>query len=141
MKYVLLRAPDGTEFPVLFAGMPSHADVAALFAQDRHVPVSAGFVRFFGGPSGACETHDRSVSLHLSPRPGDAMFIAAYYRATLGSIGVRLAEPGRWHISEGEDRPAPVETVPASACVYCPDHTGVHVAPGSQCPDCPARQG
>jgi len=123
MKYVIFRRPDGVEFPVLFAGFVSHADVAFLFAQDRHVPVSAGFVRFFGGPAGACETHDRSVSLNLGPRPGDSMFISAFYRATLESIGVRLAEPGRWHISEGEASRVSVP-VPATSCQFCPGSRG-----------------
>ena len=139
MKYVIFRRPDGFEFPVLFAGFVSHADVAAVFAQDRNVAMSAGFVRFFGGPAGACETHDRSTSLNLSPRPGDAMFISAFYGATLASIGVRLAEPGRWHISEGDETPRAPEPLPATSCVYCPA-PDEHI-PGTHCPNCPGRQG
>lgn len=135
MKYIIFQSPGGLEFPVLFSGHLSHADMAAIFAQDRHAPVSAGFVRF---QTESASTHDRSHSLNLSPRPGDGMFIGAHYRATLGSVGVKLTEPGRWHISDRDAEPRLPETVPASSCVYCP---GPHEPiSGTHCPDCPARQ-
>jgi len=126
MKYVIFRRTDGVEFPVIFGGFISHADVAALFSQDRHVAMSAGFVRFLG--HGTVDTHDQSLSLNLSPRPGDAMLIGAYCRATLQSIGVPVMPAGRWSVLDSSPaegaRPLPPEqpAVPSvPGCVYCPD--------------------
>jgi len=117
MKYIIFRQ-DGLEFPVLFSGHLSHANIAELFAPARAVPVSAGFVRF---SDGSVSTHDRSLSLNLSPREGDSMFIGAHYRAQLGAIGVKQREPGRWHISDEDPAPRPVVPPPATAAAFEPD--------------------
>lgn len=135
MKYIIFQSPGGLEFPICFSGHLSHADIAKIFAQDRHAPVSAGFVRFHGD---FASTHDRSHSLNLSPRPGDAMFIGAHYRAMLGSVGVKLTEPARYRISEGDEKPLPPVPPPATSCHYCPGPA--EPIAGTHCPDCPTRQ-
>ena len=91
MKYLIVRRQEEPEQIVVFAGSISHADMATILRADGFALISAGFVAFHA--DGSATTHDRSVSLNLGPRPGDAALIAAYHRAMLGGIGVHLPKP------------------------------------------------
>ena len=90
MKYIVFSHPTEPAFPFLFAGL-THAQVAAVWGAAGYFARTAGFVRFHH--DGSVTTHDRSTSLDLDPGPHDAAFIAAFYRATLGSVGVVIPKP------------------------------------------------
>ncbi|ODU25017.1 MAG: hypothetical protein ABS95_01170 [Verrucomicrobia bacterium SCN 57-15] len=74
-------------FPVVFADMLNHSDVAKAYLageERRHSPgkvVSAGFVHPV-----TFETFGRSESLDLSPQPEDSLLIQAFFRQGEGML-------------------------------------------------------
>lgn len=81
MKYIIVRDQDGIEIPHFACAPVTHRELAAAWRRDdSRTVVAAGFV----------EIHDdqafvfgRSESIELGPRPGDALLLTAFYRATV----------------------------------------------------------
>jgi len=82
MKFVFIRRADGTEFPVFSLAPQSHLELAQAWLTSTSEVVSAGFVEFHNDQA---FVFGWSTTLQLSPRPGDAGTLGAFYRATVAA--------------------------------------------------------
>lgn len=123
MKYIILREPDGSEFPVFCLAPQTHAELAAAW-QSRgpaRRPVAAGFVEFLA--SGAAIVFGYSDSLRLGPRPADAALITAMHMGTVTMARVTEARGVR---GPREISPALREEISACVARLHPGHPAAH---------------
>lgn len=78
-KYVILRV-GGTDLPIVFSDLMTHADVARPLCAHRGEPVAAGFC--YINDAGRYTCYGESVSLRLESRPEDGAILNRYLGVT-----------------------------------------------------------